>query len=129
MLQEMLYSLVWLLLKTILGLLLAYFLVICFFHLRAIHRLNFYEKQGAVVFPGARRFFFGNNLDMIDYSKMRARKDPICGPNQWLVFEHFPRVMGLPKDKLFQADEYPILACNFQSLNSLWVSSSRPLAV
>ena len=53
---------------------------------------------------------------------MRASPEPICGPNQWLVFEHFPKVAGFPKGKRFEADEYPILACNFQSMPSLWVS-------
>ena len=70
--MELLASVGWLLLKILLALLVIYIVVICFFHFRAVQRLNFYEKQGAVIFPGAKRFFFGNNLDMIDYSKMRA---------------------------------------------------------
>ena len=70
--MELLASVGWFLLKILLALLVAYIVVICFFHFRAVQRLNFYEKQGAVIFPGAKRFFFGNNLDMIDYSKMRA---------------------------------------------------------
>ena len=65
-------SLLLLAVKILLSLCLVYLGVICFFHFRAVKRLGFYEKQGAVVFPGAKRFFFGNNLDMIEYSKMRA---------------------------------------------------------
>ena len=78
---ELLASLSWLVLKVFFALLAAYFLVICYYHVKAVRSVKFYEDQGAVVFPGARRFFFGNMLDMIDYSKMRASPDPICGPN------------------------------------------------
>ena len=35
---------------------------------------------------------------------------------------HFPKVMGLPEDKGFQADEYPMIVCNFMGVTELWVS-------
>ena len=42
-----------------------------------------------------------------------ASKEVITGPFYWLIFEYFPQIMGLPKGKRFEANEYPILACNF----------------
>ena len=30
--------------------------------------------------------------------------------------------MGFPKNKRFEANEFPVLACNFQSMPSLWIS-------
>ena len=42
--MELLASVGWLLLKILLALLVAYIVVISFFHFRAVQRLNFYEK-------------------------------------------------------------------------------------
>ena len=91
----MITSLVIAFLKTIAGLAVAYFLILAILHVRAMWRLSFYEKQGAVVFPGARRFFFGNSLDFKEYVAARAGPEVVRGPQAWLIFEYFPRIMGL----------------------------------
>ena len=66
--------------KSIVTLLLAYFLLIVFLHFRCVSRLNYYEKQGAVLYPGCKSFFFGNMYDMIEYGKAYMGEEPVCGP-------------------------------------------------
>ena len=75
-----------------------------------------------MLYPGCRKFYFGNMLDMIDYSKVRAGTEVVTGPQNWLIFNHFPKVMGFPEGKRFEANEYPMVVCNSQSVPSIWVS-------
>lgn len=78
---EGIVALAWLVAKIALALLGLYCLAIVYFHFRAVNRLNYYEKQGAVLFPGCKRFFFGNIIDLIEYSKERqGSAEPIPGP-------------------------------------------------
>lgn len=109
----MLFDFALLLTKIILGLLLAYFLVMVYYHVRAVTRVTFYQKQGAVVYPGATRFYFGNNIDLLEYGKARSGETVVTGPHAWLIFKNFPRVMGFEKGKEFSAAEYPLVVCNF----------------
>ena len=109
----MLFDICLILLKSVITLAVIYFLVILYLHLRAISRVSFYEKQGAVVFPGAKRFYFGNSVDFIEYGKARNGQEVVTGPNAWLIFKLFPRVMGFAEDKEFSAAEYPLVVCNF----------------
>ena len=90
----MLAELVIFILKVIAAFALIYFLVLAVLHCRALKKLRYYERQGAVAFPGARRFFFGNSIDFKEYAKARAGAEIVRGPQAWLIFEHFPRVMG-----------------------------------
>ena len=76
---EICLSTFWLTLKIFLGLIVAYGLVLLAAHIRALYRIRFYEKQGGVLFPGCKRFFFGNNMDFLEYAKARAGAEPICG--------------------------------------------------
>ena len=123
---DLLHTIGLLSIKLIITLVVIYCLILVYYHFRAISRLNFYEKQkGVTPFPGNRRFIFGNNIDLIDYGKVRA-KELVCGPHQWLYSAHFPNVMNLPESQngedRFKANEYPVLACNFMTQNALWVS-------
>ena len=67
-------------LKLIVSLLLAYALLIVALHFRCMSRLNFYEKQGAVLYPGCKSFFFGNMYDMVAYGKAYMGAEPVSGP-------------------------------------------------
>ena len=66
-------------LKGVAGLLLIYFLILVVLHIHTVFRLRFYANQGAVVFPGAHRFFFGNSLDLREYVKVRAGPQVVRG--------------------------------------------------
>ena len=118
---DTLFPLMWLCLKIGLAIVVFYLLMLLGFHLRALKRLDFYEAKGVTLFPGCRRFIFGNNVDLIEYGKVRAQ-ELVCGPQQWLALTYFPRVMGLPEGNRFNANEYPIIACNFMTVPSIWVS-------
>lgn len=121
----MLYTIVLAVLKLVVALAFTYLLVLAIFHVLAIRKLSFYERQGVVVFPGARRFFFGNSHSLIDYVKMRAEGVTFRGPQGWMAFELFPRKMGHDdsyQSELHQCNNYPIVIVNFQSEPVLWVS-------
>ena len=91
----MIVSCLLLVIKTVVGLALAYLIILTILHVKAMWRLRFYESQGAVVFPGARRFFFGNTLDYMEYVSARSGPEVVRGPQAWLMFEYFPQIMGL----------------------------------
>lgn len=113
------------LLKLIAGLVIFYFLVLAVLHIRALKKLRYYESQGAVVFPGARRFFFGNSLDFQAYAKARSGAEVVAGPQAWLIFKHFPSLMGHQasyKAEQSHCENYPIVALNLQSRTALWVA-------
>ena len=59
---------------------------------------------------------------MKEYGQARAGPETLTGPNQWLMERKFPKAMGFPEGKRFEATEYPIVAMNFQSVNSLWIA-------
>lgn len=111
----------WLCLKVGLGCLAAYAIVILCVHLRTVSRLNFYEAQGAILYPGCKRFFFGNSHDLAAYGKARQAAEVISGPQQWLVFYNFVRALGHPEEK-FTADKFPIVVFNQQGIVNLYVS-------
>ena len=77
---ELILSLLWLVVKISLVLVAIYVSIIVGLHLRAVSRLNFYERQGAVHYPGNKRFFFGNTVDLIEYGKIREGPETVCGP-------------------------------------------------
>ena len=77
---DLLIGLAWLVLKVAGACLLAYLLVMVFLHYRAVKRLNFYEQQGATLYPGCKSFFFGNMWDMVAYQKAYFGDAAICGP-------------------------------------------------
>ena len=111
---ESILDILLLIVKIGLGCLFAYAILLVALHLRSLNHLNFYEKQGAVVYPGARRFFFGNSIDFGTYGKVRANSTaPVKGPYEWMIFEYFPKLLGFPEGKKFAANEYPILATSF----------------
>lgn len=70
----------WLLLKIGVALVVGYLAVIVFLHFRAVRRLDFYEKQGAVLYPGCKSFFFGNMWDMVAYQEAYFGPEPVPGP-------------------------------------------------
>ena len=84
--------------------------------------MNFYEKQGATLYPGCKSFFFGNMLDMIAYGKAYMGDEPVCGPQQWIAIDYFVQKMGLEPGKKFDGKEYPVLALNFQTVPHVWIS-------
>ena len=85
---ESILDILLLIVKIGLGCLFAYAILLVALHLRSLNHLNFYEKQGAVVYPGARRFFFGNSIDLGSYGKVRASSTaPVVGPYEWMLFE------------------------------------------
>lgn len=120
----LLIPLIWLALKIGLALVVIYFSVLVGFHLRALHRLRFYERQrGVTLFPGCRRLIFGNDFDLMEYGKVCEKgEEVVCDPHQWMAHSLFPKVMGMPEGKRFEANEYPIIACNFLTVPSIWVS-------
>lgn len=77
---DIIFAIVWLGIKTCFACIAVYILIIIYLHLRAVSRLNFYEKQGAVSYPGNKRFFFGNTLDLVEYGKVREGSETVCGP-------------------------------------------------
>ena len=84
--------------------------------------MNFYERQGATLYPGCKSFFFGNMLDMIAYGKAYMGDEPVCGPQQWIAIDYFVKKMGLEPGKKFDGKEYPVLALNFQTVPHVWIS-------
>ena len=64
---DFLVTLAWLAFKVFIALALLWALVIVAYHIRAVRRLNFYESQGVVLYPGCKNFYLGNMWDMVDY--------------------------------------------------------------
>ena len=77
---DIVLSIVWLGIKVGFGCIVIYISIIVYLHLRAVSRIKFYENQGAVSYPGNRRFFFGNTLDLVEYGKVREGPETVCGP-------------------------------------------------
>ena len=75
-----------------------------------------------MLFPGCKRFFFGNSIDLGEYSDARHGPNVIRGVHQWMTEVKFPKAMGWPEDKRFEGADYPVVACNFQSVCALWIS-------
>ena len=72
--------LLWLFVKIGGAAVVGYLAVIVYLHFRAVKRLDFYEKQGAVLYPGCKSFFFGNMWDMMAYQEAYCGEDPVPGP-------------------------------------------------
>ena len=104
------------------GCLVTYGLIIVYLHFKSIQRLSYYEKQGAVLYPGCKRFFFGNTYDLMTYAKVRAGPEPVCGPQQWMIMNHFNKAISGRDDHKFASNEFPIIAGNFQSEVQLWIN-------
>jgi cytochrome P450 len=64
-------------------------------HLQLKTCIDFYEKQGAIVYPGARRFLLGNILEFGTYTKVAtASPEAFTGPVVYL-FKEFCKARGL----------------------------------
>ena len=79
----MLLEVLWLALKVLAVLVAGFFLIFAGLHVRALLRIRFYEKQGAVTYPGAKTFVVGNLLDFAAYGKAAAEEteDPLPNPS------------------------------------------------
>ena len=119
---NLLIELLWLAGKICLVIVVAYALLIVYLHYRAVWHMNFYEKQGAVLYPGCKSFFLGNMWDMVEYQKAYFGEEPIPGPQQWIGLEYFMTKMGYPPEEKFDGKKYPIMALNFQTVPHVWVS-------
>ena len=74
--------------------------------------------------PGARRFFFGNIIDLITREKMSETKQvPVHGV--WLQDYILAPSQG---DEHFQPHKYPVFLCNFLSEVGVFVSDPEVIA-
>ena len=120
---DTLFALIWLLLQVVVAIIFAYILLITALHIRAVRHLNFYERQGATLYPGCKSFFFGNMWDMIEYQRAYVSEDIVTpGPQQWLAIDYFVRKMGYGPEKRYDGKEFPFIALNFQTVTHVWVA-------
>ena len=76
----MIVGFIFLLLKIFLAFVVFFGLWVCYKHFKAMQDIKRFEAQGAVTIPGARRFFFGNIIDLITREKMAETKQvPVHG--------------------------------------------------
>ena len=60
----------WIGAKAALACIIIYLSVMVVLHVRAVLRLRFYQRQGAVLYPGCKSPFFGNMWDLVEYSRV-----------------------------------------------------------